>query len=79
MLQILILIFAEVLGLYGLIVALILNTKSGVTAYEVCQHSCLESDQTDEWRTVPYPIELDPDLAQRIQHRLDPIHLQSHK
>jgi V-type H+-transporting ATPase proteolipid subunit len=28
--QILILIFAEVLGLYGLIVALILNTKSGV-------------------------------------------------
>lgn len=46
--QILILIFAEVLGLYGLIVALILNTKSGVTAYEVCQHSCLDLDQTDE-------------------------------
>jgi F0F1-type ATP synthase membrane subunit c/vacuolar-type H+-ATPase subunit K len=30
-LQILILIFAEVLGLYGLIVALILNTRSGET------------------------------------------------
>ena len=28
--MILILIFAEVLGLYGLIVALILNTRSGV-------------------------------------------------
>jgi V-type H+-transporting ATPase proteolipid subunit len=33
--QILILIFAEVLGLYGLIVALILNTKSGAD-YTVC-------------------------------------------
>jgi hypothetical protein len=35
--QILILIFAEVLGLYGLIVALILNTNSGVD-YQVSRN-----------------------------------------
>ena len=34
--MVLILIFAEVLGLYGLIVALILNTKASVASHQLC-------------------------------------------
>lgn len=38
--MILILIFAEVLGLYGLIVALILNTQGGTAECHVCYNPC---------------------------------------
>lgn len=52
MAQILILIFAEVLGLYGLIVALILNTKSGVK-YKVS--SALQRRRLLTLRSAPCP------------------------
>jgi len=43
--MILILIFAEVLGLYGLIVALILNTQGGTNVD--CHSSCYNPCSTD--------------------------------
>lgn len=56
--MILILIFAEVLGLYGLIVALILNTRSQDAGSVCLVHSMLRRSHTDtflsacsEWRT----------------------------
>ncbi len=44
--MILILIFAEVLGLYGLIVALILNTQGGATldCHATCFNPCTKNN-----------------------------------
>jgi V-type H+-transporting ATPase 16kDa proteolipid subunit len=53
--MILILIFAEVLGLYGLIVALLLNTKAG--GVTVCPHVLL--------RLMIVPINLDELLTRK--------------
>ena len=55
--QILILIFAEVLGLYGLIVALILNTNSSVTYVVRLFHTDWLSLNTDLYpRSARYEI-----------------------
>ncbi|PPQ75322.1 hypothetical protein CVT26_015175 [Gymnopilus dilepis] len=49
--MILILIFAEVLGLYGLIVALIMNTKAQtMTSWRTARSSQLGAERRREWR-----------------------------
>jgi hypothetical protein len=52
--MILILIFAEVLGLYGLIVALILNTQKGpIDCHVECYNPCCEGGENAGKCVIP--------------------------